>query len=282
MQKRKGFTLIELLVVIAIIAILAAILFPVFAKAREKARQASCASNLKQIGLAMLQYSQDNDELLVKAWYAGNPANPNGWNASDPAAGYYKWMDAVYPYTKSTQVFHCPDDSGLNGTSGQYVPFQQLGTTTGTTAGGDAKHYGSYSINSFNFNAAGSFPTATGPGNTVSGNGGFTLATLNSPASTVWVVDGDGGYQADCDGNNLFITTEGGLPAIGCTSKNPPNLIDGDMTIFRHSGPNITNVLWCDGHVKGLSTGQLLGPQTYVKFSDNNSYPALWTMQGGS
>ena len=61
---RQGFTLIELLVVIAIIAILAAILFPVFAKAREKARQISCVSNMKQLGLAILQYQQDNDEIL--------------------------------------------------------------------------------------------------------------------------------------------------------------------------------------------------------------------------
>ncbi len=68
---RRGFTLIELLVVIAIIAILAAILFPVFAKAREKARQSSCLSNLKQIGLATLQYVQDYDETLPFYWHSG-------------------------------------------------------------------------------------------------------------------------------------------------------------------------------------------------------------------
>ena len=71
-RNRNAFTLIELLVVIAIIAILAAILFPVFAKAREKARQTSCASNLKQIGLAVMQYAQDNDENLAAAWW-GSP-----------------------------------------------------------------------------------------------------------------------------------------------------------------------------------------------------------------
>ncbi|MFA4044255.1 MAG: hypothetical protein HZRFUVUK_001041, partial [Candidatus Fervidibacterota bacterium] len=75
-RMHRGFTLIELLVVIAIIAILAAILFPVFARAREKARQASCQSNLKQIGLAIFQYAQDYDERLPLAWYG--PGTPWG------------------------------------------------------------------------------------------------------------------------------------------------------------------------------------------------------------
>ena len=131
---RRGFTLIELLVVIAIIAILAAILFPVFQKVRENARKTACLSNEKQIGLAMVQYSQDYDELLVSAWGGGG-----GYNASDsnPTSLKYKWMDMIYPYVKSTQVFHCPDDSGdpVSGTNGggtgnatgTYVPYQQLG-----------------------------------------------------------------------------------------------------------------------------------------------------------
>ena len=92
-----GFTLIELLVVIAIIAILAAILFPVFAKAREKARQISCASNLKQLGLASLQYAQDNDETLAIAGWGGG-GTPTFWH----------W--AIYPYVKSFNVYKCSDD----------------------------------------------------------------------------------------------------------------------------------------------------------------------------
>src|SRR5678816_1355375 len=94
-RTRKGFTLIELLVVIAIIAILAAILFPVFARAREKGRQASCMSNLKQLGMALVQYSQDYDETHPGVWFG--PVSRSPWNQPSDATIFYKWMDAVFP-----------------------------------------------------------------------------------------------------------------------------------------------------------------------------------------
>ncbi len=98
--RKRGFTLIELLVVIAIIAILAAILFPVFARARENARRASCSSNMKQIGLGIMQYTQDYDEKLPARVYFGGP----------PGEG--SWRDVIQPYVKSTQLFACPSNTG--------------------------------------------------------------------------------------------------------------------------------------------------------------------------
>ncbi|NUP99011.1 MAG: DUF1559 domain-containing protein [Armatimonadetes bacterium] len=125
-RERQGFTLIELLVVIAIIAILAAILFPVFAKAREKARQSSCQSNLKQIGLAGLQYRQDYDERMHPSWHDVNASG--AWDAGD-----YSWRQDVFPYMKSAQLFMCPS-----------------GTPTGTRFDGigvDFGEQGSYGLN---------------------------------------------------------------------------------------------------------------------------------------
>ena len=103
-MRKRGFTLIELLVVIAIIAILAAILFPVFAKAREKARMASCQNNLKQLALAVLQYIQDYDERTPCGCGWGADAG-NGWGRGKYRAG---WWIRIQPYVKNTQVFFCP------------------------------------------------------------------------------------------------------------------------------------------------------------------------------
>ena len=104
MHSRKGFTLIELLVVIAIIAILAAILFPVFSRARAKARQASCQSNLKQLGLAFEMYAQDYDETLPLWGYGG------GGDEAGPAQGFYTWDTVLYSYMRNQQILLCGDN----------------------------------------------------------------------------------------------------------------------------------------------------------------------------
>ncbi|MGD9494785.1 MAG: DUF1559 domain-containing protein [Armatimonadota bacterium] len=109
MSARRGFTLIELLVVIAIIAILAAILFPVFARAREKARQTACLSNTKQIGLGLQMYVQDNDERLPRHYFPTTmlvplPDGSGTWN-------YMIWTQMIFPYVKNSDLFRCPSNA---------------------------------------------------------------------------------------------------------------------------------------------------------------------------
>lgn len=117
---KQGFTLIELLVVIAIIAILAAILFPVFAAAREKARQTTCASNLKQDALAILQYEEDYDEVLPQGevnlggatGWSANPATGAVYFFGTPGGGPHSdsfWSNSIQPYIKSYLTYYCPD-----------------------------------------------------------------------------------------------------------------------------------------------------------------------------
>lgn len=113
---KNAFTLIELLVVIAIIAILAAILFPVFARARENARRSSCQSNLKQIGLGIMQYTQDYDEAYP--WLRNTGVS----NSYDPR----NWAQQIYPYIKSAEVFRCPSFTGANE---QNMSYQNAGVT---------------------------------------------------------------------------------------------------------------------------------------------------------
>jgi prepilin-type N-terminal cleavage/methylation domain-containing protein/prepilin-type processing-associated H-X9-DG protein len=131
---RRGFTLIELLVVIAIIAILASILFPVFAKARGKARQAACMSNLRQIDLGLKMYSDDYDEMMpLWSLDGGNPDGSGRAGLADP----YTWDKQINPYLKNTQILICRDNP--YGTSNRsyalprYVARQALGMMDNVT-----------------------------------------------------------------------------------------------------------------------------------------------------
>ena len=171
---RLGFTLIELLVVIAIVAILAAFLFPVFAKVRENARRVSCQSNLNQLSLAFQQYTQDNDERMPSATDGGNGGAGihGGWmffkafdypplpRTFDPVQG------SVYSYVKSAQVYACPDDS--------------LGRQAGD----------SYAVNSCTTDASGHQP-----------NPGKILAAFDAPASFALLTEEAYSQQEAADPN---------------------------------------------------------------------------------
>lgn len=108
----NGFTLIELLVVIAILSLLAAILFPVFSRARENARRSNCGSNMKQVGLALLQYNQDYDERMPPYSTTGEEtltlAKAAGYTGADADWRAFVWPDLINPYVKSIQILHCP------------------------------------------------------------------------------------------------------------------------------------------------------------------------------
>jgi prepilin-type N-terminal cleavage/methylation domain-containing protein/prepilin-type processing-associated H-X9-DG protein len=149
--KQQGFTLIELLVVIAIIAILAAILFPVFAKARERAKATTCLSNLKQFGLASLMYSNDYNDKLVP--YVS--VSPTG--STEPNARYTKLL---FPYVKSLEVFTCPSDHLNRAKLSEMANYMPYATTYGinwliNTAVGPAGQYGAPRPQQFVKNPAG-------------------------------------------------------------------------------------------------------------------------------
>lgn len=212
---RGGFTLVELLVVIAIISILAGMLFPVFGRARENGRRAACQSNLKQIGLGLIQYSQDYDEVLIADWY-GSTGDTH--SATTPSADY-KWNDAAYPYIKSQQVFICPSASGQAA-----VPYVYYGDLPG---GGVSNDYGSYAIiHGYGPAGASNTPPRTPPvSHPAPGvNQTVKLSAAEVPSATAWVVDGNGAFFYDA-------TT-------------------ASTAVERHL--ETLDVLFLDGHVKAL------------------------------
>jgi prepilin-type N-terminal cleavage/methylation domain-containing protein/prepilin-type processing-associated H-X9-DG protein len=243
-----GFTLIELLVVIAIIAILAAILFPVFARARENARRASCQSNLKQIGLGLAQYVADYDDVLP------DPASVGQYDASNAAGSTpdkYKWMDAIFPYVKSEQIFNCPSDSARDFS----YRFR------------DTNRWGSYAINDF-YHGMDKAPVSYLTGNPSAFS--VKMSAVASTATTAWVMDNAQGTR-NSDGSPfasyacyMITDSSGDTPTI--VSDVSPAYIKTDYSAgggsyakgiaARHL--DTINVLFCDGHVKALKLDALL------------------------
>jgi len=216
---RKGFTLIELLVVIAIIAILAAILFPVFAKAREKARQSSCLSNTKQLALGVLQYSQDYDERFPAKWWYFIHVPPNQTASSN----YLTWAECILPYVKNDQVFQCP--------SRQFTQAQMPYTT--------------YPF-AYNYNGAN---TVSASDATAAGLDWCALGTVQMPANMVMLYDGwtmDTWWYAQWHAD--IINRNPGGAGWGSSTFD---------TVLRHNDG--ANVAFVDGHckwVKSATTSQ--------------------------
>jgi prepilin-type N-terminal cleavage/methylation domain-containing protein/prepilin-type processing-associated H-X9-DG protein len=229
-RRRSAFTLIELLVVIAIIAILAAILFPVFARARENARRASCMSNLKQVGLGCMMYVQDYDETYPLSYEYNSQTPPDGyaWTST-----LWFWQQEIYPYTKSDQMYVCPS-----------TPVNAV-----NTAGNPIPYYGSYGVNSLLLRRGDQKPLA--------------LAALDSPSTTYLGMDA-GGYRIFPVGSSSVTVPQGAfwyLPGTGAgTSANLTRTgvafskteMDDDFNSGRHLGG--VNVIFGDGHVKWLKS----------------------------
>jgi prepilin-type N-terminal cleavage/methylation domain-containing protein/prepilin-type processing-associated H-X9-DG protein len=274
-RRPHGFTLIELLVVIAIIAILAAILFPVFAQARAKARQISCLSNAKQMGLAVGMYTQDYDgqyfgyRISSPDWTDGavNPANCP--NANNCYPNRHFWNQIIQPYIKNYQVSVCP--------SARLLKYNIIDANNGIYGGQE-----SYALNSFmtnaNYSGLGINEAAiVEPANTLfihdsdyyhslpsarNRNGAVvaTLQLLGDPAGYDWAANGyldqwiNSG--AGCDTQNQDVTTAAGMTA--CIADQGQ----------RHT--NQVNIVWCDGHAKSITIDKL-----DYDYLDNNG-KSIW------
>jgi prepilin-type N-terminal cleavage/methylation domain-containing protein/prepilin-type processing-associated H-X9-DG protein len=232
-NRRQGFTLIELLVVIAVIAILAAILFPIFAQARERARAISCTSNLRQLGIGLSMYAQDHDEVFPTAYsdYGRAPsqsAPPGGWWNK---VGVWFWPQVVYPYFRSVKVFTCP---------------------SGATAYASRPYEGHYGANEQVIS------TQNPPTNA-------TQASLAAPASTYLCMDSgsyaiSGGHALSPSGSFWYVPGVGRILGISPEGKPGGFPVDTPLHQDWDSGRHYdgVNIGFCDGHVKFVRTAMVI------------------------
>jgi prepilin-type N-terminal cleavage/methylation domain-containing protein len=243
--RQRAFTLIELLVVIAIIAILAAILFPVFAQARDKARQSACLSNAKQIGLAVMMYTNDYDETFYwqKDWAEVAQLGAGFWGAS--YASYVRWPFAHAPYIKNTDVYKCPSDKGTPAS-------RNVAKAPG--GGGSSPWFISYGPN---------LMLMTGYSKT---DKPTALAALSRPSEKIALAEAIVGYGC-CESWNAeyfrganYSGGENGWDW-GTFRKNvggakAKNITDAQMSkVTRHALGN--TAIFCDGHAKWLRWNQV-------------------------
>jgi prepilin-type N-terminal cleavage/methylation domain-containing protein/prepilin-type processing-associated H-X9-DG protein len=304
LKQRDGFTLIELLVVIAIIAILAAILFPVFAQAREKARSATCQSNQKQITLGVLQYIQDYDERMLPAINCLD-GQWSGFSDCANAGGFTTWVSEIYPYTKNwLGVTRCPS---------QYADPYGIFSPAHAPPGGEI--YIGWLIEpsyGFNYQYLNPEPFCSGG---IDGTSGANLDTIigvpvilgkiEAPSNTVLFVDvknigndAVGWYDSKtaespaADGNSTVCAFGNGGWGMGSFGDStdlggvPPTVPEvtgtGDTSLRHTRG---TNVSFCDGHVKWYTPGNLAAgtnwspslPNTSIDITNLSQYP--WSLK---
>lgn len=241
---QQAFTLVELLVVVAIIAIVAGILFPVFARARENARRISCLSNLKQIGMATLQYNQDFDErmplTLMDSFFNGGTMHTT-------------WVETTQPYLKSMQVFRCPDDDDSSWTT----PYSVWDDGTTTTTPPLINRFSSYQVNAYLINwGFSSMPYSH-------------LSSLVSPSKVIYLAEA--GEKRVLDHYSPMCWSSPVDPSIcsdGIThgwdsAKGEPT----ELAVHRHLDGS--NYLYADGHAKWQKFSS-------VWFRDLNANPKIY------